>query len=62
MADALHDLGVTVEGMGDFGQAIQLQKETLSIRRELGDLSGIIRTLHILGMEHLAQGHFEETE
>jgi tetratricopeptide (TPR) repeat protein len=59
-AAALHHLGMIHQDPGRYEEAVKLYEESLKLKKELGDKSGIASTLHQLGNVHYAQGRYEE--
>ncbi len=58
-ADALNGAGVLARMQGDYDEARVLSEEGLTIARELGDKSGIARSLLTLGTVALDQGDYD---
>ena len=54
------NLGVIHHKLGNYREAQKLYLQSLEISEELGDKSGIARTLHQLGMIHQEQGNYAE--
>ena len=48
------------QDQGNYEEAVKKYNQSLKIEEELGDKSGIARTLHQLGMIHQDQGNYEE--
>ena len=57
-AKALYGMGVMAERQGDYALEHTLHKESLAIRRELGDKVGIAQSLNGLGNVALYQGDY----
>ena len=57
-AKALNGAGNLVYSQGDYAAARSLHEESLAIRRELGDKSGIAASLHNLGNVAYSQGEY----
>ena len=59
-AAALHHLGVIHQAQGRYDEAVTMYQESLKIKKELGNRSGIAGTLHQLGTIHYLQGRYDE--
>jgi tetratricopeptide (TPR) repeat protein len=59
-AAALHHLGMIHQDQGRYEDAEKLYQQSLKIKEEVGDKSGIASTLHQLGMIHQDQGRYKE--
>jgi predicted ATPase/class 3 adenylate cyclase len=57
-ARALHGAGVLAHAQGDYSAAHTLYEESLALRRELGDRSGIASSLNNLGVVAQEQGDY----
>ena len=56
----LHQLGMIHQDQGNYEEAVKKYNQSLKIKEELGDKSGIAITLHQLGNVHYSQGNYEE--
>jgi len=56
----LLNLGILHQKLGNYLKAKELYLQSLAIDEELGDKSGIAKTLHQLGMIHHVQGNYPE--
>jgi tetratricopeptide (TPR) repeat protein len=59
-AALLHNLGVLYQSLGDYDEAHRLYEQSLEIKKEFGDRSGIAMTLHQLGMLAYLQGDYKK--
>ncbi|KKG01772.1 hypothetical protein DU31_17945 [Methanosarcina mazei] len=60
IAAVLHAIGIIHQDQGNYEEAVKLYNQSLKIKEELGDKSGIASTLHQLGNIHYFQGNYEE--
>jgi two-component system NarL family sensor kinase len=58
--EALHNIGVTYEAQGDYGDALQFLNQTLPLRKKIGDDIKTANTLNNLGIVHDGMGDFTE--
>src|SRR5690606_31841205 len=56
IALSLNNLGLVYQDSGRFEEALEAFSEALSIRREIGDASGMAQTLNNLGTIHQDNG------
>jgi tetratricopeptide (TPR) repeat protein len=59
-AAALHNLGSVHIAQGRYDEAVTMYQESLKIKEELGDRSGIASTLGQLGNVHYVQSRYDE--
>ena len=59
-AAALHHLGIIHLDQGRYDEAVTMYQESLKMKEELGDRSGIASTLGQLGNVHYVQGRYDE--
>ena len=48
------------QDQGNYPEAVKLYEQSLDLAKDLGDKSGIARSLHQLGMVHQDQGNYPE--
>jgi len=61
-AGALHNLGAVLESFGNYKEAEKLYRESLDIKKRIGDTAGIASSLHQLGVIQQLQGNYKEAE
>jgi predicted ATPase/class 3 adenylate cyclase len=57
-AETLHGAGIMAGGLGDYAASRTYHEESLAIRKEVGDRSGIAASLHELGIVGYYQGDY----
>jgi tetratricopeptide (TPR) repeat protein len=55
-----HNLGVILQSRGKYKEALARYEESRKIKEELGDRSGVSKSLHQIGMIHEERGEYEE--
>ncbi len=61
-AGGLHNLGVVLQSRGNYKEAEKYYRESLELKKGLGDKQGIAASLHQLGMIQQDQGNYKEAE
>src|SRR5207245_2074970 len=61
-AHALHSLGISAARRGDGSAARALSEEALAIWRELGDGSGMLFTLNVMGWRAMGECQYRDAE
>jgi predicted ATPase/Tfp pilus assembly protein PilF len=56
----VHNLGILAQKMGNYPEARKLYQQSLKIDQELGDKSGVSKSLHELGRLAQATGEYDE--
>ena len=59
-AQSLNNLGLVLQDSGEFRQALEAFEQALTIRREIGDLVGVVATLNNLGTIAQDQRDFQQ--
>jgi len=56
---ALHQMGILLQGFGQFDEALKYYQKSLAIKEKIGDIKGVAKSLHQVGSIYQEKGDYD---
>ena len=56
----LHNLAILIAGRGEYDKALEMYRESLEVKKSLGDRAGVSTSMHQIGMIHQYRGEYDK--